>query len=113
MARSSFSPFKPPSPRRFVAGFRDLGFFLKTRTRTDYVIAGIAAAMTIFIIFAFWHDSSFKAEPQIVYVQNWPANRTDDQIRADQKKDRIEREKAEAERRAVFRKMQNATSGWL
>ena len=113
MARSSFSPFKPPSPRRFVAGFRDLGFFLKTRSRTDYVIAGIAAAMTIFIIFAFWHDSSFKAEPQIVYVQNWPANRTDDQIRADQKKDRIEREKAEAERRAVFRKMQNATSGWL
>lgn len=113
MARSSFSPFKPPSPRRFVAGFRDLGFFLRTRSRADYVIAGVAAAMTAFIIFAFWHDSSFRGDPPIIYVQNWPANRTDDQIRADQKKDRIEREKAEAERRAVFQKMQKATSGWL
>jgi len=113
MARSSFSPFKPPSPRRFAAGFRDLGFFLKTRTRTDYVIAAIAASMTIFIIFAFWHDSRFEAEPQIIYVQDWPANRTDDQIRADQKKDRIEREQAEAQRKAVFQKMQKATSGWL
>jgi hypothetical protein len=113
MARSSFSPFKPPSPRRFVAGFRDLGFFLKTRTRTDYVIAAIAASMTIFIIFAFWHDSRFEAEPQIIYVHDWPANRTDDQIRADQKKDRIEREQAEAYRKAEFQKMQKATSGWL
>ncbi|MBA2935423.1 hypothetical protein HZF05_15155 [Sphingomonas sp. CGMCC 1.13654] len=113
MARSSFSPFKPPSPRRFVDGFRDLGFFVRTRSRTDYVIAGIAAAMTIFIIFAFWHDSRFEAEPQIIYVQNWPANRTDDQIRADQKKDRIEREQVEAYRKAEFQKMQKATSGWL
>jgi len=113
MARSSFSPFKPPSPKRFAAGFRDLGFFIRTRSRADYVIAGIAAAMTIFIIFAFWHDSAFKTEPQIIYVQDWPANRTDDQIRADQKKDRVEREQAEAQRKAVFQKMQKATSGWL
>ena len=113
MARSSFSPFKPPSPKRFVDGFRDFGFFIRTRSRTDYVIAVIAAAMTVFIIFAFWHDSSYKAEPQIIYVQNWPANRTDDEIRADQKKDRIERQQAEAERKAVFQKMQKATSGWL
>jgi hypothetical protein len=113
MARTSFSPFKPPSPRRFLAGFRDLGFFLKTRTRTDYVIAGIAASMTIFVLFAFWHDSAFQEEPQIVYVQNWRADRTDDQIRADQKKDRIAREQAEAQRKAVFQKMQKATAGWL
>jgi hypothetical protein len=65
------------------------------------------------MIFAFWHDSAYKAVPEIVYVQNWPANRTDDQIRADQKKDRIERAEAEAQRKAVFQKMQKATSGWL
>jgi hypothetical protein len=113
MGRSSFSPFKPPSPRRFLAGFRDLGFFLRTRSRTDYVIAVIAASMTLFIIFAFWHDSSFKAEPQIVYVQNWRADRPDSEIIAEQKKEKVERDKAMAERRSFFQKVQKESSFWL
>ena len=113
MARPFFSPFRPPSPRRFVAGFRDLGTFLRTRTRADYVIAGIAAAMTLFIIFAFWHDSRFEKEQQIVYVQSWRADRPESQIVAEQKQDHAERAQAEAQRRAVFQKMQKATAGWL
>jgi hypothetical protein len=113
MARPFFSPFRPPSPRRFLSGFRDLGFFLRTRTRTDYVIAAIAAAMTVFIIFAFWHDSSYKEEPQIVYVQNWRADRPDSEIVAEQKKERVEKRQAEAERRAFFEKIQKKSSFWL
>jgi hypothetical protein len=109
----SFSPFKPPSPRRLAAGFRDLRLFLNTRSRADYVIAGIAAAITVFTVFAFWHDSRFEAEPQIVYVQNWRADRPDSEIIAEQKKERIERDQENAQRRAIFRKMQKASSGWL
>jgi hypothetical protein len=113
MARSSFSPFRPPSPRRLAAGFRDLGLFFRTRTRTDYVIGGIAAAITIFIIFGFWHDSRFEAQPQIVYVQNWRSDRPDSEIIAEQKKERIEKREAEAERRAAFGRLQKASDGWL
>jgi hypothetical protein len=112
MARS-FSPFRPPSPRRLVAGFRDLGLFFRTRTRTDYVIAGIAAGITIFIIFGFWHDSRFEKQPQIVYVQNWRADRPDSEIIAEQRKERIEKQQAEAERRAAYQRLQKATKGWL
>lgn len=120
MARSSFSPFKPPSPRRFIASFRDLGLFLRTRTRADYVIALIAAAITLFVVFAFYHDSHFVAQPQIVYVQNWRADRTDAEIIAEQKKERparekalAEQQKALAERQREFKEVQKATSFWL
>ena len=109
----SFSPFKPPSPRRFIASVRDLRTFLATRRRADYVIAGIAAAMTIFVIFGFWHDSRIPQYQQIIFVQNWRADRPDSEIIAEQKRDRIARDKANAERRAVFQKMQKASSGWL
>lgn len=113
MARSSFSPFRPPSPRRLIAGFRDLGLFFRTRTRADYVIGGIAAAVTIFIIFGFWHDSRFPAQQQIIFVQNWRADRPDSEIIAEQKKERIEKRQADAERRAAFERLQKASNGWL
>ncbi len=112
MARQFFSPFRPPSPRRLAAGFKDLGVFLRSRGRSDYLIGAVAASITIFVIFAFWHDSRFSAEPQIVYVENWRADRTDAEIIAQQKKDRIERDKAMAEHRAAFERLQKATS-WL
>jgi hypothetical protein len=112
MARS-FSPFRPPSPRRLVAGFRDLGQFFRTRTRTDYVIAGIAAGITLFILFGFWHDSRFVQQPDIVYVQNWRADRPDSEIIAEQKKERVEKQKADAERRAAYQRLKKETDGWL
>jgi hypothetical protein len=113
MARQFFSPFRPPSPRRLVAGFRDLGQFLRTRERRDYVIAAISGAITVFILFAFWHDSSFPTEPRIVYVQSWRADRPDSEIIAEQKKERIARDKAIAERRATFEKIKKASDRWL
>lgn len=109
----SFSPFKPPSPRRFIASVRDLRVFLSTRRPADYVIAGIAAAMTIFVVFGFWHDSRIPQYQQIVFVQNWRADRPDSEIIAEQKKERIARDKANAERRAFFQKVQKESSGWL
>jgi hypothetical protein len=102
-----------PTPRNIAASARDLRTFLTTRERHEWLFAGIAVAITAFIIFAFWHDSRFDRGEDIVFVQNWPANRTDAEIVADQKKDRIARDQAEAARRASFQKVQKATSGWL
>jgi hypothetical protein len=113
MARQFFSPFRPPSPRRLAAGFRDLGLFLRTRERRDYVIAGLSGAITLFIVFAFWHDSRFTAEPQIVYVQSWRTGRPDSEIVAEQKQERIERDKAFAQRQAEFQKIKKQSDRWL
>ncbi len=102
-----------PTPRNIAASFGDLHSFLTTRERHEWVFAGISVAITAFILFAFWHDSRVEPTQQIIFVQNWPANRTDAEIVADQKKDRATRNKAEAERQASFQKVQKATSGWL
>lgn len=113
MARQFFSPFRPPSPRRFVAGFRDLGQFLRTRERRDYVIALISLGITCFIIFAFWHDSRVEPTQEILFVQSWRADRPDSEIVAEQKKEHEARNKAIAERQAAFGKIKKATDRWL
>jgi hypothetical protein len=109
-----------PTPRRLAASWLDLRTFLATRERTEWLFAGISIGITVFIIFAFWHDSRAEPAEQIVYVQSWPANRTDAEIIADQKKDRIvkkqeeaERNQALAERQASYQRLQKATAGWL
>jgi hypothetical protein len=113
MARQFFSPFRPPSPRRFVAGFRDLGLFLRTRERRDYVIAAISAGITAFILFAFWHDSRAEPMQQVLFVQNWRADRPDSEIIAEQKAARAAHDKAVADRQAAFSKIKKATDRWL
>jgi hypothetical protein len=113
MARQFFSPFRPPSPRRFVAGFRDLGQFLRTRERRDYLIAAVSAGITGFILFAFWHDSRAEPMQQVLFVQSWRADRPDSEIIAEQKQERAARDKAIAERQAAFGKIKKATDRWL
>ena len=102
-----------PTPRNIAASARDLRVFLTTRERHEWLFAGIAVGITVFILFAFWHDSRVEPMQEIIFVQSWPANRTDAEIVADQKKDRIARDRAEAARRASFQKVQKATTGWL
>ena len=102
-----------PKPRDVASSFSDLRTFVTTRERRDVLFAAIAVGITAFVIFAFWHDSRVEPTQEIIFVQNWPANRTDAEIIADQKKDRIARDRAEADRRASFQKVQKATAGWL
>jgi hypothetical protein len=48
--------------------------------------------------------------PQIVYAEDFAANRTDDQIRADQRKDAAERREAADERRRQWKKVDDSLS---
>lgn len=102
-----------PTPSRLVEAWRDLIGFLRSRQRHEFVFALLAVAITGWILFAFWRDSTIDPGPRIVYVQNWRADRPDSEIIAQQKKERIERQKAEAERRASFQRLENMTSRWL
>jgi hypothetical protein len=101
-------------PQRFnvAAAFRDLAVFFRARERHEYVFAALAIAITGFIVFAFNHDSKFEREPQIVYVESWPASRSDAEIKRDIDADAAVRAKAKAERQAEFKKIDDSMKAW-
>ncbi|HEX8555755.1 MAG TPA: hypothetical protein VF695_13700 [Sphingomonas sp.] len=106
------------SPR---VAYHDLRFFLGLRQPHELWFLVAAMAITGFLIFAFFKDSYVEREyrPQITYVQQWPADRTDAQIRAQQAIDGpikraalAEQRAAEAKRRAEFKKVDDALTKW-
>ena len=110
--------FSRMSPWR---AYKDLRLFLATRERYEFGFLVLAMMITGFLIYAFVHDS--YAEPEykrnIVYVEQWPADRTDAQIRAQQaidapiKAKRIaEIEAAEKQRQAQFKKVDDQLTRW-
>jgi hypothetical protein len=90
----------------FPGAFGDLRAFFGTLGRRHYVAAFVSLAITIFFVWGFYRESYFEAEPQIFYVESWPANRTDAEIIADQKKDAAELHAEQAARRAEFQKLE-------
>ena len=70
-----------------VAAYRDLRVFLATRRRHELWFMALSLAITLLVIFVFFKDSHFEKpyERNIIYVEQWPITRTDDQIRAQQK----------------------------
>ncbi len=112
---------------RFLALFsptraaRDLRTFLAQRRRHELVFATLALLATTMTIYAFVKDSHFERpyKREIVYFQNWPLDRSDEQIRAQQAIDgpieakaRADLEKREAERRASFKRLDDKLESW-
>lgn len=100
-----FSPF---------AAYRDLRLFLSHRQPHELWFGILAILITALLLFAFVKDSHFDRvyKPNIVYVEQWKADRTDGQIVAQQKADQpaIDKRKAEIEarqnkRRAEFKRL--------
>src|SRR4051812_2645012 len=95
---------RPASPRALMQDVRD---FWRARPRGHWIAAGLAATMTTGILLAFYVDSRQLAEPreQVIFLNSWPVNRTDDQIRAQQKADLDARTRAEAEHRRQLQRL--------
>jgi hypothetical protein len=97
----------PPiySPR---TAFRDLGAFLRQRSREQVIGAALSVLVTMIIVIIFFVDSKINTAPppQIIYVEQYSANRTDAEIIADQKKHQAEREAAQKERQRQFQKLE-------
>ncbi len=72
------------------------------------IAAFFAVAMPIIIVVGFYFDSQTNIMPgeQIVYVENWPSTRTDEEIKAQQKIDQERRDKALAERQRQFKEVE-------
>jgi hypothetical protein len=98
-----------PVLSHFAGAWRDLRAFLVSRQRHQLVFAALAVGLSVLLVLGFYHDSSFPVPERIVYVENWPANRTDAEIIAQQKVERIEKKKALAERQAAYRRLAKMT----
>jgi len=90
------------------AAFRDLTAFLRQRSREQVLAATMAVLVTIIIVIIFFVDSKINTAPpqQVIFVENYPANRTDEQIKADQKKAAEDRRKAEEAKRKQFQELE-------
>jgi len=73
---------------------RDLAAFMRQRSREQAIGAALALLATAIIVIEFFVDSKINTAPprQVVYVESWPANRTDAEIVAEQKKDQAAKE---------------------
>ncbi|MGQ0558542.1 MAG: hypothetical protein ACT4OE_02995 [Sphingosinicella sp.] len=98
---------KPASPR-FL--WNDLRAFWRDRPRHQYFAATMAVLIPIAILVAFYLDSRTNVRPAytITYINSWPANRSDAEIKAKQQADLRERRRREAERQEQFRKADQA-----
>ena len=96
---------RPSTPR---AAFRDLAAFMRHRSREQVIGASLALLVTAIIVIEFVVDAQIgtKPPPQIVYVDLYPANRTDADIIADQKKDQASKEAAQKEKQRQFQKLE-------
>jgi len=93
-----WSYFRRLSPLR---AFYDLRRYLASRGKYEIVFLFAALAVSVLIIAMFLADYSPKPvyrAPDIIYVQSWPANRTDAEIIAQQKIDQAKKDKEDAER---------------
>ena len=97
----------PPASRPSAA-IKDLMAFLRQRSREQVIGATLAVLVTIIIVIIFLVDSQINTAPppQIVYVEQWKADRSDAEIKAEQKKDQAAREAAEKERQRQFKKLE-------
>ena len=110
--------FKRFSP---IRAYKDLRLFLSHREPHELYFLIAAMVITGFFIYAFAKDSYAERayRPEIIYVQQWPANRTEAQILAQQKIDgpieakrKAEIKAARERRQAQFRKLDKAMTDW-
>lgn len=104
-----------------IRAYRDLRLFLSQRQPYELGFLVLAMAITGFVIWALLKDSYVKPayKPEIIYVEQWTLNRTDQEIRAAQivdqakKEKRLAREKVELEKkRAQFKKLDDQLTKW-
>ena len=95
---------KPSSP---LAAFRDLAAFMRQRSREQVIGGALAVLVTTIIVILFLVDPKINTAPppQVVEVELYPANRTDAQIAADQKKDMAEQQAAKKEQQRQYKQL--------
>ena len=96
-----------PSPSSPRAAFRDLANFVRHREREHVIGASLAVLITTIILIIFLVDPKVNTAPpeQVTWVDIYPANRTDAEIIADQKKDAAARAEFKRKKQESFKKI--------
>jgi len=106
------------SPTR---AYRDLRRYLQTRQRHQLWIMLACLVITWGVVFALIQDSRYEKEyhENIVYFQQWPANRTDAEIIAQQKIDGPKEQaakdaeaKRQADEQAAYKRLDDKLKRW-
>ena len=94
----------PSSPR---VALRDLFIFIRHREREHVIGASLAVLITTIILIIFLVDPKVNTAPpeQVTWVDIYPANRTDAEIIADQKKDAAARAEFKRKKQESFKKI--------
>ena len=104
-----------------IRAINDLRRFLAQRQRHELGFLALSIVITGLLIAAFVKDSHFEREYKrnIIYVESWPASRSDTEIRAKQKIDSVEERRAKAdyerrvkERQASFKRLDDKLKAW-
>ncbi len=116
-------PLFPPTSTQAVPGKRRRGFFpmpafkgaaadLKAMflgmDRRRWLFLALSFAITFALLFGFLIDSDYRKlapGPQLIIAESWPANRTDAEIQAQQKRDQAVRKLQEEERKRQYQKL--------
>jgi len=96
---------RPSSPR---AAWADLKAFLSGPQRHKLLFGILAALMPVIIVIGFITDARTNILPgrSIMYIQSWPADRSDAEIKAQQKIDQKKKEVADLERRRAYQRLE-------
>jgi hypothetical protein len=96
-----------PRPARPSVLLADLRAFWRERPRHQWIAGTLAVLIPIAIVFSFWLDSRTNVRPRyiVTYIDSWPSDRTDEQIKAKQQADLQERRRREAERQRQFKQI--------
>ena len=81
--------------------------FWRYRPRHQWVAAVLAVLVPVGIVAAFYIDAGTNTRPRqtVTTVEIWPANRSDEQIKADQNRRQAEADRRANERRDQFRRV--------
>ena len=100
-----------PRPARPSVVWADLRAVLRERPRHQLLAGTLAVLIPVGILFAFYVDSYMSAQPrpQIYYVNQWPADRSDEEIRASQQAQVARQRAINAERQRQFKQLEKQT----
>lgn len=98
---------RPASPR---ALWHDLRAFVADRGRHQLVAALLAVLMPVAIIVIFYFDGrhNIMPGPQVIYVESWSADRTDEEIVAKQEEDQARLKEWRENRREQFERIDDS-----
>jgi len=102
---------RPVHPRVLIADIRRI--WRSSTNRYKLVFGAISVAITSLILTGFIIDSRrlhAQERPKIIYAEDFPANRTDEQIKQDQWAVARERRAAMEERRRQWQRLDKALS---